>query len=261
MTKTDPMSDPCPHCPRPKDVLAAIGLLTRLPISVDTDQAQARAAIAPWAYPLVGLVVGGLAAVMGYIALWFDISPTITAGLAVVVMIVVTGALHEDGLADTCDGLWGGWDRERRLQIMKDSKIGTYGVLGLILSVILRWAGYMALIEVGFLWAVLLLVPMISRAPMVVLMATLPHARTTGLSHSVGRPVWQIAVLACVTAAILGLVIWPAKMLAICVVLAICTFGIAKLARAKIGGQTGDILGASQQISEIAVLLVLVTTV
>jgi len=125
---------------RTGDIPAAIGLLSRLPVPVDTDLATRRGARAAWAYPLAGLVVGALAGLVAQVALWLGLPPSIAALLALAAMIAITGALHEDGLADSADGLWGGWDRARRLEIMKDSRIGTYGVLALGLTLLLRAA-------------------------------------------------------------------------------------------------------------------------
>jgi len=115
-----------------RDVPAALGLLTRLPVPVDTDHATARAAKAAWAYPLVGLVLALLLAVIGWLA--SGLMPEIRAAILLAAGVIITGALHEDGLADAVDGLWGGWDKARRLEIMKDSHIGAYGVIGLVLS-------------------------------------------------------------------------------------------------------------------------------
>ncbi len=116
---------------------------------MDTVAATARGALAAWAYPLVGVVVGGLGAVTGALALWLGLPAPLAAGLVLLAMIAVTGALHEDGLADTADGFWGGWDRARRLEIMKDSQIGSYGVIALILSLGLRWSALGVLIAHG----------------------------------------------------------------------------------------------------------------
>jgi adenosylcobinamide-GDP ribazoletransferase len=138
---------------------------------------------------------------------------------------------------------------------MKDSQIGTYGVIALILSFAARWWALEQLIQAGQLLAPILAVGMMSRAGMPVLMAWLPNARQSGLSQSVGRPPLQAAGLAVALAlgvAVIGLGV-EAVLLALIGVLV--TFGCGLLARAKIGGQTGDVLGASQQLSEIALLV------
>ncbi|MEM8578904.1 MAG: adenosylcobinamide-GDP ribazoletransferase, partial [Pseudomonadota bacterium] len=122
------MPRPDPTSPLWHPLLAAL-LLSRLPLPRVPDAAFAEGARAVWAYPVVGLLLGAFAAGIGALAP----TPVIGAGLALAAMAMMTGALHEDGLADTADGLWGGQSRARRLEIMKDSRIGAYGVLALIL--------------------------------------------------------------------------------------------------------------------------------
>lgn len=243
------------------DIPAALGLLTRLPIRVDTAAALDRGARAAWAWPLVGAVVGVLAAVAGAVALWLGLPSMVTAGIVLVVQVIVTGAMHEDGLADSADGLWGGWDKTRRLEIMKDSHIGTYGVLALILSVGLRWAALTSLIGLGWLWPAVILTAMLSRLPMVGLMYGLPPARSGGLSRSVGRPPRKTLMLACAIA--LGVVLVSVGPWALPLALTggTVTLCAAVIAQSKIGGQTGDILGAAQQLAEITMLLTLLALV
>ena len=168
--------------------------------------------------------------------------------------VIITGAMHEDGLADCADGFWGGWDRARRLEIMKDSSVGVYGVIALGLGLLLRWQALILLLDAGGYWAALAAVAATSRASMVVLMNRLPNPRAGGLSHSVGRPSTQatwlaigIAAVICLFVGHLGIVIWVAAGCTLC----------AALSHRKIGGQTGDVLGATQQITEIIALCVI----
>ena len=237
------------------DIPAAIGLLTRLPVKTD----GARGAPAAWAFPLVGLIIGALAAGLGWVALALGLSAPITAALVITAQVVMTGAMHEDGLADTFDGLWGGWDKDRRLEIMKDSQIGTYGVIALVLSLGIRWTAITALIHSGALFMALIATATLSRMPMVFIMATLPHARDGGLSASVGRArkdtagvALGIALLACFIAPVTASIIALAAA-------TLAAAAIALIALRKIGGQTGDILGASQQLAEIAALITFAT--
>ena len=240
-----------------RDIPAALGLLTRLPVRVDPDFATKRGAAAAWAYPLVGLCTGLPAWALAVLALWIGVPPLVAAGLAVMVPVILTGALHEDGFADTADGLWGGWTPVRRLELMKDSHIGTYGVLALILAIGLRWQILAPIIEGGFLLAAILSSAALSRAAMVAVMAALPHARPDGLSASVGRPTLATALIASGLAlAIAGSAAgWATLPLA--VVVGGTAAGIAALAKSRIGGQTGDILGAVQVVTEIVGLLTL----
>ncbi len=239
--------------PMPSDVLQAVALLTRLP--VPSDDAP-RGAAAAWAYPLVGLVVGGIAAVVGAVAYGLGLPSPLCALLSLTMMIALTGAMHEDGLADTVDGLWGGWTRDARLEIMKDSHIGTYGVLALILATGARWGALWLLFEAGVGTAsiALIVAPSVSRGALPALMATLPHARETGLSHSVGAASGSNAWIACGIAALIAVVFTGTSIVGVIFWTALLTALLALIARRKIGGQTGDILGACQQITEIAVL-------
>lgn len=236
---------------RPIDVALSLVLLTRLPLPHLPKQAFARQAQAVWAFPLAGLTVAVPACLAAAGALWVGLPSSVAAGFALLVQVLLTGAMHEDGLADSADGLWGGFEIARRLEIMKDSRIGAYGVLALILSFGLRWNLYIALFDLGQIWAPVALAAL-SRAAMPVLMRALPNARKGGLSSQVGRPGWAnvtvglLLALAlciiCVQGAIWGMLLAAAA--------ALCIVGW--LARVKIGGQTGDILGASQQITEIS---------
>lgn len=235
------------------DIRAAFGLLTRLPVA----PVPPRGARPVWAYPLAGLAVGLLAGTIGAIALWCGLPPALAAALALAAQIGLTGALHEDGVADTADGLWGGSAPARRLEIMKDSHIGTFGTLALILSVQIRWAALWLLFGMGGGWGLtaMMAAAALSRAVMPLLMRVLPAARASGLSQSVGRPDWRAVGTGAALAGLAAMVLlgWSAFAATICALLAGGVIGW--IARAKIGGQTGDILGAAQQIAEIAVLM------
>ncbi|MBE3640656.1 adenosylcobinamide-GDP ribazoletransferase, partial [Mangrovicoccus algicola] len=172
-----------------RDIAAALGLLTRLPVKVNTGFAIARGAGAAWAWPLAGLAVAVTAGGAGWIAQAAGLPATLAAGLVLGLQALLTGAMHEDGLADCADGLWGGWSRARRLEIMKDSHIGSYGVLALVLATGLRWQALLLLLPLGATgWGIWLGACMISRGAMVAVMAALPRARPGGLSATAGRP-------------------------------------------------------------------------
>lgn len=239
----------------PQDIAAALGLLSRLPISVNFEQAQARAALAVWAYPLVGVVIGGLAGLIGTLAYLAGLPHFAVAALMVAASAILTGAMHEDGLADSADGLWGGWDKDHRLKIMKDSYIGVYGVVAIGLSLALRISLLAALVDAANLIVLGIGIGALSRAPMVALMHVLPNARDEGLSASVGTaPALQTttAILSGIGIALRCLT--GSAVLAIACVIAI-TIIWGLVAKSKINGQTGDILGAAQQMSEIAALI------
>ncbi|MEL7261304.1 MAG: adenosylcobinamide-GDP ribazoletransferase [Pseudomonadota bacterium] len=235
------------------DVPVACVLLTRVPLPALPDRAFAHSARAVWAYPLVGLLLGGAVAALSVVLEALGLPAAVVAGLVLSALVLLTGAMHEDGLADTADGLWGGQDPARRLDIMKDSRIGTYGVLALVLAMGLRWLGY-----TDIAWAQLIAALVLSRAAMPALMASLPHARADGLSKSVGRPGrGPVAGAIALALALAVMLVGPVGLVAAGGV-ALAAGGMAALARAKIGGQTGDILGATQVVCELVVLFVFV---
>ncbi len=238
---------------RPADLLVALGLLTRLPVPFPHATARAPAAAA-WAYPLVGLVVGGIAVLVGGLAQNFGMPPPVTAIFVLTSLIMLTGAMHEDGLADCADGFWGGWEAARRLEIMKDSQVGTYGVLALILSLLLRWSVVVILIENGALAGALLAAAVMSRAGMVGVMAALPNARRGGLSAQTGQPGKSSVAVAMLLAGVAAFLAPGGAFIWLVCVASLTGLTAALIARAKIGGQTGDVLGATQQLVEIAVL-------
>ena len=233
-----------------RDILVAAILLTRLPLPAQPKEAFDNQARSVWAFPVVGFGLGCAAAVVFWLAGWFGLPAMASAGLALATLIITTGAMHEDGLADTADGLWGGFTKERRLEIMKDSRIGAYGVLALILGIGLRWSAMAAAGPVAIIAACTA-----SRSAMGLMMAHMPNARDAGLSHSVGRPARAQANAALGIAALVCFVLFSVTGLLACVIAAGAVYLLARIALHKIGGQTGDILGASQQIAEIALLL------
>ncbi|MEO0903463.1 MAG: adenosylcobinamide-GDP ribazoletransferase [Pseudomonadota bacterium] len=238
------------------DLPAALGLLTRLPITVDSTRAMERGAASAWAYPLVGVVTGVILAAATALMIWVGIPSAIIAGLVLAGAVIITGAMHEDGLADSADGLWGGWDKVRRLEIMKDSHIGVYGVCAIGLSLLIRWVALVVIVSLGLYWVAFIAAGAVSRASMVVLMGILPNARDGGLSKTVGRPahttVWLAVAIGAGFAVICG---YPWVILTAALAASTC----ALIARAKIGGQTGDVLGATQQVTEITTLVTIVT--
>lgn len=232
------------------DLAAAFALLTRLPVPT-RDAPSPRAA---WAWPVAGAAVGALGALATSAALMLGLPAATAAAVALLTTALLTGGLHEDGLADTADGLMGGRTRERRLEIMKDSRIGSYGTLALLLVTLIRWSALTALVSTGHHWAGLIAAGALSRAPMAVLIATLPNARGTGLAHLTGQPPRNAVAAALVIAATFAFLCTGLTLVPMALAAAGTTALLARAARARIGGQTGDILGASQQLAEAAAL-------
>ena len=248
------------------DILHCLAFLTRLPVAMPAEAVQPGSlARASWAFPLAGVVVGAGAGLALMAAAALGLSPLVGAFAAVAAAVVLTGALHEDGLADVADGFGGGHDRAAKLAIMRDSRIGTYGVLALLLSVGLRVSLLASLVSSVGAALVLIAAGALSRATIVPVMATLLHARTDGLGVGAGRPKRGIAGTAMVLGAIIaGLALGPWKgaflepwaIPAALLAAGLAAAGVAVLARRQIGGLTGDVLGTVQQAAEIAVLAV-----
>lgn len=236
------------------DILIALGLLTRLPFLKPVWPEAGTPARAAWAYPVAGLVISVLVGFIATVLLSLDLPTAYVAGIALIATSVMTGAMHEDGLADCADGFWGGWDRERRLKIMKDSSTGAYGVVAIVASFGLRWTALAALFAQGWVFIPLIAAAITSRAGMVWCMATLPNARADGLSSTTGRPELSAAGVASLWALIACLGGFSMGGLVLLLIVALAVIGWSLVAMRKIGGQTGDVLGATQQICEIALL-------
>jgi len=242
-----------------QEFLFVLGFFTRLPIHRLTDvksvEWRGRLADFSWAIPVVGAAIGLAGACVFLIALAFGLTPWLSAGLAVLAQVAITGALHEDGLSDVADGFGGGTTKQRKLEIMRDSRIGAYGVVALVLVLMLR-AG--AITDVQNVALVLVVSGAVSRAAMVAAMAILPSAREDGLGATAGKPTSgffvAIGIAAGLSLILLGV---DATMIAALVVFPVW-FGLCKMAERQIGGQTGDVLGACQQVCELAFLIAMV---
>ncbi|MFQ5467015.1 MAG: adenosylcobinamide-GDP ribazoletransferase [Kiloniellaceae bacterium] len=240
------------------DLRRATAMLTRLPAGRGAAPHEGAPARAVRAFPLVGAMVG----LGGALALWLGdglgLPGTLAALGAVGATILMTGALHEDGLADLTDGFGGSFERARKLAIMRASDIGTYGTLALMGSVAARVGALAALASHG-LWiaaAALVAAHALARAMMPPVMALLPLARDDGLAAGVGRATRAHAAVALGLGALIGFAALGLATGAVALLAAgAATALMARLARAQIGGYTGDVLGACEQTAEVAVLL------
>jgi adenosylcobinamide-GDP ribazoletransferase len=234
----------------------ATGLLTRLPVGVATPEPGAVAA-AGWAFPLVGAGIGALCAFAYFVAGLCGLADPIAALLTLAVGLAVTGAIHEDGLADTVDGFGGGRDRDQKLAIMRDSRHGSFGILALVFSIGLRATALAAIGEPIHAALALVAVHAASRGMLPMAMFALSPARTDGLGFTAGRPSRPVAIIAAVIGGAIALAALGPGRGAVALLLAgIAIALMAVLARRQIGGYTGDVLGAFQQIGEIVMLLV-----
>lgn len=249
------------------DLLVALRFYSRLPVHPKPGETDAYAApdldrIA-YAIPLAGVVIGLIGAAALVLGQWLGLGTFLSATLALAAMVVATGAVHEDGLADTADGLGGGRDVASRLAIMRDSRIGSYGAAALVLSLLLRLGALQALMgAAGTLRAALTLIAAqaASRAMGILLLRALPPARADGASAAMGQPSPEAAASCGLMAAlVVALVLVPSfgvgATFAGLVAPLLVLFVMMRLSRRLIGGQTGDVAGATQQLAEIAFLI------
>lgn len=235
------------------DVTDCIGFFTRLPVS-GTAAPDRAFAPALWAAPVAGLVVALVGILFMAIAAGLGMPPTICALVAIAATMVATGALHEDGLSDTVDGFFGGFSRERRLEIMKDSRIGAFGAAALIFSVALRAAALAAIGPTFEAACALVAAHMASRALLPAMMHDVRPAKPEGLAASVGA-VSRDTGLAALALGAASLLLFGLPLAAgTAAALALIFLFVRQQAVERIGGQTGDVLGALQQLAEIAVL-------
>lgn len=250
-----------------QDLAACLRFYSRLPVphlGGGDPHAAPDFATVPRMLPIAGLILA-LPAAATLLAAWgLGLGPFIAAVLALTVSVAITGALHEDGLADVADG-FGGATPARRLEIMRDSRIGAYGATALVLALALRIGALATLLDrVAAAAAVaLLLAAALSRVAALLPMVLLGPARPGGLGASVGRPTRGTLGIAAGFGLALALLALPLGLPPHGVVLMLLLTGLAalaltRLAAARIGGQTGDVVGACQQVAEIAGLLGLI---
>ncbi|MGZ9034044.1 MAG: adenosylcobinamide-GDP ribazoletransferase [Rhodospirillales bacterium] len=235
----------------------AAGFLTRLPVPAPAAPAAGFLVRAAPSFPIVGAGIGVTGGLIYAVVAAFSLPPLACALAALAAIVTLTGALHEDGLADVCDGIGGGRDRHDRLRIMRDSHNGTFGTLALVLGVGMRASLIAAVAAPGDVIAAMIAAGAISRAALPPVMGLLAPARVSGLAAAAGRPD-QAAII--VALGLAALIAWPClgfggTLLALAAAGA-ATAATALLAQRMLGGTTGDVLGACQQAAEIAVLAV-----
>jgi adenosylcobinamide-GDP ribazoletransferase len=246
------------------DFVIALGFLTCLPVPEGAAGKRSTLAGAMRAFPAAGALAGFLSGVVFAAALAIGPPTFVAALVAAAAGIVLTGAMHEDGLADVADGLGGGRNREEKLDIMRDSRTGAFGVLALIFAVALKASALASLAGPdGGTWAamaVLIASAAGSRAAVVGLLYALPPARQDGLSVMAGRPGRGTLLQAAGLAWAIGIIVlWcPAPIFALIGLPIACLAGVlimGWIANRQIGGQTGDVAGATQVVSELFALI------
>ncbi len=238
-----------------EDIRIALIFLTRLPVSYHGDMPRVRITQAMGAFPVAGGVVGALGGTAYALAFWAGLGPMAAGVLALMAMIAATGAFHEDGLGDVADGFGGGHTREAKLTIMRDSRLGTYGTVAIVLALLLKLALLIRIEAPWLVFASLIATGTLSRAMIVAVIYWVSPARGDGQSAEAGRPPGTALKQVLAIGLIAALIALPVGT-ALAAILAAClgAWGVSHLARRQIGGQTGDVLGATQMISELAAL-------
>jgi len=234
-------------------VRAAVMFFTRIPIpqaSVwDPDSLQRAAAY----FPMVGWLVGGIGAAVfaGAALLW---PPAIASGLSLAATLLATGAFHEDGFADVCDGFGGGTTRERVLEIMRDSRIGAFGAIGILTLLAGKWHAVAAL-PLAHAPGAIVAAHAVSRGASGLLMRFLPYAQQTGKSKPLATRLPGMRLIASVGFALAPLLLLPPAAWWCLVGAGLTTAWMGWRFHARIRGFTGDCLGAAQQVAEVACYL------
>jgi adenosylcobinamide-GDP ribazoletransferase len=242
-----------------RDIADALRFFTRLPVGEPDPSASLDIDRIAWAAPAAGAAVGLIGVLVLGVTAALGLPLILRAGLTTAALVALTGALHEDGLADVADGFGGGATRARKLEIMRDSHIGAYGAIAIALALILRVGALTAALDGGFWRAAvsLILVAALSRAAALTPLALLPPARADGAGAAAGRldsnglaAAWGSALVITVALGLVALGLSHALLAAL--MSAAGALLMVALARRAIGGQTGDVAGAAQQLGEIA---------
>lgn len=252
--------DTAPPAPPPstiQDAALAAMFLTRLPVPLRGPLADGAAARAMGWFPLVGALVGLVAGAVYALGTLVALPPLAAALLAVAAAVWLTGGLHEDGAADVADGFGGGRDKARKLEIMRDSRVGSFGVLAIVFSVGLRAAALAAFADPWSAVAALVAAGALSRSGLAPVAYLLPPARSDGLAAAQGRPGTATVILALASGLALAVLVLGWKAGPAVPAAGVATLLVALQARRQIGGHTGDVFGATQQAAEIVVLLTL----
>lgn len=239
------------------DLRLATALLTRVPMPHPDGAMPAGLARAQRAFPLVGAMIGLVVGLVDLSLLGMGIPPLAAAALTLGASAALTGALHEDGLADIGDGFGGGRDRAAKLLIMRDSRLGTYGAIVLLVGFSARLSA-LASLPAAAIVPGLVVAHALGRAAIPVLAASMPFARDDGLGKSAGRPEAASAITAIIIAVVIALLCQSAKEAFLAVAVTVAgSAAVALLAWRQIGGVTGDVFGATEQVVETAVLIML----
>jgi adenosylcobinamide-GDP ribazoletransferase len=241
----------------PRLFLIALQFLTRLPAPRDLKTSEEELGRAAMFFPLVGMLVGGGGALL-HVALLHLLPPPTCVLLVLIYASFITNAFHEDGLADAVDGFGGGWTRERMLEIMRDSRIGTFGALALIFLVLAKY-NFLSALEPARIWRWLIVAHTAARWTTLPLCLWLPYARPEGQGKLVARRVGYGGVAVATVTLLAALALLPGRAAAVAFAVAVAVvIASGWYYRRRLGGITGDCLGATNQVTEVLLYLVAV---
>jgi adenosylcobinamide-GDP ribazoletransferase len=232
----------------------AVQFLTRLPVPRVLSNSEAELGKAAAFFPLIGVIVGGGAALVSVLLQRvFPVSASVLC--AMVFAAFITNGFHEDGLADTFDGFGGGWTKDRVLEIMRDSRIGTYGTLALVFLVFGKLT-FLSSLPQGQIWRWLIVAHTAARWTILPLCAWLPYARADGQGKLVAKQVGALELLTATATLIVAILLlpWRAALTAL-LVTSLVTLVSGLYFRARLEGITGDCLGATNQLTEVGLYL------
>jgi adenosylcobinamide-GDP ribazoletransferase len=239
------------------DFKTAVAFLTRLPMPHPQGPMPPNFVRTHRMFPVVGALIGAAVGLLCLGLRHVGVPDLAAAALALGAGAVLTGALHEDGLADVADGFGGGRDLASKLEIMRDSRLGTYGALILLVSFATKLSA-LAAIPDGYVVQSLIASHALARGVLPWMSMSLPYARKDGLAANAGRPDAATAAIAAALALAVALLSLSfANALGAALVACLSAAGMARLAQRQIGGQTGDVLGGAEQVAETVILVLL----
>jgi adenosylcobinamide-GDP ribazoletransferase len=206
-------------------------------------------------FPLIGLILGGILFGL-YYGLSLILPPAVITALLIIALVILTGAHHLDGFIDTCDGVFTGKSKKDRLAIMSDTRVGAFGIVGVVLLLLLKYA---SLLSVSRMLPALLLMPALSRCIMVSMIFTFPYARRSGMGLPFKQgATWQRLAVATAIPLIVAVALLGWWGLVLMAALWLIAFGISSFFRCRLGRLTGDNYGAINELSEVLVLLLII---
>jgi len=259
---TNPVSAAAHQC---RLFFIALQFFTRLPIPRWVGFEPAWLQHASRYFPLVGVVVAAISGAVYLLASWL-LPSTVAVLLAVAAGIYLTGAFHEDGFADMCDGFGGGMTRERVLEIMKDSRIGAYGAIGILCLLAIKCAA-LASLPPATVMATLFIAHPLSRLAAVSLIWLMDYARDEGKAKPMAQEMTTVEFIIAATGGLLPVVVcgalgifyWATLVFAV-VAAAAAAFWLGRKCQHRLQGYTGDCLGAVQQVAEVAAYLAILSS-